>query len=138
VVAITGSRQSGKTTLARRFFSDLKYVSLEDPSEFAFAQEDPKGFLARFAKGAVFDEAQRWPALFSYLQGMVDEDRSPGRFVPLIFPPHPPDFSCQQINRLENYNKIAPTTKLRIGPSNSTKWDQLNCPDNVWTFGWAR
>ena len=81
VVAVTGSRQSGKTTLARRFFSDLKYVSLEDPSEFAFAQEDPKGFLARFAKGAVFDEAQRWPALFSYLQGMVDEDRTPGRFV---------------------------------------------------------
>ena len=81
VVAITGSRQSGKTTLVRRFFSDLKYVSLEDPSEFAFAQEDPKGFLARFAKGAVFDEAQRWPALFSYLQGMVDEDRTPGRFV---------------------------------------------------------
>ncbi len=81
VVAITGSRQSGKTTLARRFFSDLKYVSLEDPAEFAFAQEDPRGFLARFAKGAVFDEAQRWPALFSYLQGMVDEDRTPGRFV---------------------------------------------------------
>ncbi len=78
VVAITGSRQSGKTTLARGVFSDLKYVSLEDPSEFAFAQEDPKGFLARFAKGAVFDEAQRWPALFSYLQGMVDEDRTPG------------------------------------------------------------
>jgi len=59
----------------------LKYVSLEDPSEFTFAQEDPKGFLARFAKGAVFVEAQRWPALFSYLQGMVDEDRTPGRFV---------------------------------------------------------
>ncbi len=36
VVAITGSRQSGKTTLARRFFSGLKYVSLEDPSELAF------------------------------------------------------------------------------------------------------
>jgi hypothetical protein len=81
VVAITGSRQSGKTTLARRFFSGLKYVSLENPAEFAFAQEDPKGFLARFADGAVFDEAQRWPALFSYLQGMVDEDRTPGRFV---------------------------------------------------------
>lgn len=81
VVAITGSRQSGKTTLARHFFSGLKYVSLEDPSELAFAHEDPRGFLARFAKGAIFDEAQRWPALFSYLQGMVDEDRTPGRFV---------------------------------------------------------
>ena len=60
VVAITGSRQSGKTTLARRFFSGLKYVSLEDPAEFAFAQEDPRGFLALFAQGAVFDEAPRW------------------------------------------------------------------------------
>ena len=81
VVAITGPRQSGKTTLARDFFSALDYVSLEDPSELAFAQEDPRGFLARFSKGAIFDEAQRWPALFSYLQGMVDEDRTPGRFV---------------------------------------------------------
>ena len=81
VVAITGPRQSGKTTLARDFFSTLDYVSLEDPSELAFAQEDPRGFLARFSKGAIFDEAQRWPALFSYLQGMVDENRSPGRFV---------------------------------------------------------
>jgi uncharacterized protein len=47
VLAITGSRQSGKTTLARRVFSDLKCVSLEAPSKFAFAQKDPKGFLAR-------------------------------------------------------------------------------------------
>ena len=43
--------------------------------------EDPRGFLARFEQGAVFDEAQRWPDLFSYLQGMVDQQRTPGRFV---------------------------------------------------------
>lgn len=29
----------------------------------------------------MFDEAQRWPDLFSWLQGLVDEDRRPGRFV---------------------------------------------------------
>ena len=81
VVAITGPRQSGKTTLARSFFSGLAYVSLEDPIELAFALEDPKGFLARFSAGAIFDEAQRWPDLFSHLQGMVDMDRKPGRFV---------------------------------------------------------
>lgn len=81
VLAITGPRQSGKTTLARALFGDLPFVSLEDPSERAFAQEDPRGFLARFAQGAVFDEAQRWPDLFSYLQGLVDENRQPGRFV---------------------------------------------------------
>ena len=81
VVAITGPRQSGKTTLARAVFPDKPYASLEDPIERAFALEDPRGFLARFDQGAVFDEAQRWPDLFSYLQGMVDQQRTPGRFV---------------------------------------------------------
>ncbi len=81
IVAATGPRQSSKTTLVRSVFADKPYVSLEDPTERAFAQEDPRGFLARFKSGAIFDEAQRWPELFSYLQGMVDEDRSPGRFV---------------------------------------------------------
>ena len=82
VVAVTGARQSGKTTLVRQLFPDKPYVSLEDPSERGFAAEDPKGFLARFSSaGAIFDEAQRWPDLFSWLQGMVDADRTPGRFV---------------------------------------------------------
>ena len=81
VVTVTGPRQSGKTTLVRALFADKPYVTLEDPSERLFAEEDPKGFLARFADGAIFDEAQRWPDLFSYLQGMVAEDRQVGRFI---------------------------------------------------------
>lgn len=81
VIAITGPRQSGKTTLARQTFPDKPYVSLEDPHELAFAQSDPRGFLQRYPAGAIFDEAQRWPDLFSYLQGLVDQDRAPGRFV---------------------------------------------------------
>jgi uncharacterized protein len=81
VVAMTGPRQSGKTTLARQAFASKPYVSLENPIELSFAQSDPRSFLARYAQGAIFDEAQRWPDLFSYLQGMVDDDRVPGRFV---------------------------------------------------------
>lgn len=81
ILAITGPRQSGKTTLSKALFPNLAYVSLEDPLERSFAMEDPKGFLARFSQGAIFDEAQRWPDLFSHLQGMVDEDRSPGRYI---------------------------------------------------------
>lgn len=81
IVAMTGPRQSGKTTLARTVFADKPYVSLENPAELGFAQEDPRGFLARYPDGAIFDEAQRWPELFSWLQGMVDDDRRPGRFI---------------------------------------------------------
>jgi len=81
VVGLTGPRQSGKTTLARQLFTDKPYVSLEDPGQLAFAQSDAQGFLGRFTYGAVFDEAQRWPQLFSYLQGLVDVNRTPGRFV---------------------------------------------------------
>jgi len=81
VLAITGPRQSGKTTLARAVFSDKRYVSLEDPDQRAFADEDPRGFLDRFPDGAILDEVQRCPALFSYLQGRVDADRRMGQFV---------------------------------------------------------
>jgi hypothetical protein len=81
VVAITGPRQSGKTTLARAIFAGKPYVSLEDPEEREFADTDPRGFLARFPEGAVFDEAQRCPALFSYLQRVVDERRRMGDFI---------------------------------------------------------
>lgn len=81
VLAITGPRQSGKTTLARKLFPCHAYVSLEDPDTREFAQEDPRGFLTSVVGGAVLDEVQRVPNLFAYLQRMVDEDPTPGRFV---------------------------------------------------------
>lgn len=81
VLAITGPRQSGKTTLARACFADKPYVSLENPDERDFAEQDPKRFLARFAEGAILDEVQRCPALLSWLQGVVDERQRMGQFV---------------------------------------------------------
>lgn len=81
VVALTGPRQSGKTTLARSVFQDKPYVSLENPEERDFATRDPRRFLARFADGAILDEVQRCPALLSWLQGLVDERRRMGDFV---------------------------------------------------------
>ena len=57
IVAITGPRQSGKTTLARAAFPGLPYLSLEDPDTREFALADPRGFLARFSEGAVLDYA---------------------------------------------------------------------------------
>lgn len=81
VVAITGPRQSGKTTLTRQLFAHKPYVSLENPDQRQFASEDPKRFLAQFSDGAVIDEVQRVPTLFSWLQGLVDDRQRMGDFV---------------------------------------------------------
>jgi predicted AAA+ superfamily ATPase len=66
VLTITGPRQSGKTTLSRLLAPDLPYFSLEDPDTRAFATEDPRAFLRQAADGAILDEVQRVPQLFSY------------------------------------------------------------------------
>jgi predicted AAA+ superfamily ATPase len=81
VLCITGPRQSGKTTLSRVLAPDFPYLSLEDPDTRAFATEDPRAFLRQVNDGAILDEVQRVPKLFSYLQGMVDGDRRMGRFI---------------------------------------------------------
>jgi len=81
VVAVTGPRQSGKTTLCRATFPDHPYVSLEAEDTRRQATADPRGFLEEYGDGAVIDEVQRAPGLLSYLQGLVDEDPTPGRFV---------------------------------------------------------
>jgi len=81
VITITGPRQSGKTTLARAVFSGKPYVSLETPDEREFAATDPRGFLARWPQGAIIDEVQHVPALFSWIQSDVDASGQMGRFV---------------------------------------------------------
>ena len=81
VITLTGPRQSGKTTLAKSLFFDKPYVTLEDLDTRRYAADDPRGFLAEYAQGAILDEIQRAPELASYLQGIVDTDPQPGRFI---------------------------------------------------------
>jgi predicted AAA+ superfamily ATPase len=81
ILTITGPRQSGKTTLSRQLGADLPYFSMENPDVRSYATEDPRGFLRQVADGAILDEIQRVPELFSYLQGVVDADRRMGRFI---------------------------------------------------------
>jgi len=81
VLALTGPRQSGKTTLARAVFSSHPYVTLENPLQREFAHSDPQGFLNKYADGAIIDEAQRCPELFAWLQGVVDQQQRPAHFI---------------------------------------------------------
>ena len=80
-VTLTGPRQSGKTTLCRAVFPQHPYVTLEAPDQRLFATEDPRAFLAQLPDGAILDEVQRVPDLLSYLQGVIDDDPTPGRWI---------------------------------------------------------
>lgn len=79
VVTLTGPRQSGKTTLCRELFPQLPYVNLEDVATLSEIQTDTKAFLGKFPNGAIIDEAQNYPELFSYLQVSIDADRHDNR-----------------------------------------------------------
>ncbi|MCH5346643.1 MAG: ATP-binding protein [Muribaculaceae bacterium] len=76
VITLTGPRQSGKSTLYRHIFPDCPYTSLEDPDTRLIAESDPRGFLSQFGNEMIIDEIQNYPTLLSYIQGIVDVDRS--------------------------------------------------------------
>ncbi len=80
-VAVTGARQSGKTTLVKSVFKKKPYVSLENPDVRNFAIEDPRGLLSGYPDGAILDEIQRVPELFSYLQEVLDNSKQKGLFI---------------------------------------------------------
>ena len=75
VITLTGPRQSGKTTPVRGAFPALPYVSLEEPDIRQIALTDPRGFLSNYPAGAILDEVQNTPDLFSYIQSLVDGNR---------------------------------------------------------------
>jgi predicted AAA+ superfamily ATPase len=81
VVAISGPRQSGKTTLARRFARQgRRYLTLDSQPTLAAARSDPVAFI-RGLDRVVIDEVQRAPDLLLAIKQSVDEDPRPGRFL---------------------------------------------------------
>ena len=81
VVTITGPRQSGKTSLAKKLCPEYAYASLEDPDIRKMAQEDARGFFARYPAPVIIDEIQRVPELLSYIQGMADATQERGQYI---------------------------------------------------------
>jgi predicted AAA+ superfamily ATPase len=82
VVAVTGMRQAGKSTLLTRekSFAGRHYVSLDDFARLEEARRDPERFLSA-APAMTIDEAQRCPDLFPVIKQLVDQNRRPGRFL---------------------------------------------------------
>ena len=81
VVMITGPRQAGKTSLARKIFPDKPYFSLENPDVREQISADPRAFFSANPDGAIIDEFQRYPDILSYIQGIVDEKKQKGQFI---------------------------------------------------------
>lgn len=83
VVTLTGPRQSGKTTLLRRYFGVThRYVSLEAPDVRSVAIGDPVSFMRLHEPPVIFDEIQYAPDLMSYIKERVDDRRdAAGQYV---------------------------------------------------------
>lgn len=81
ILGVYGPRQAGKTSFIKNIRPHFKYITFEDPDVRQLFYDDPRSFLDLNNEHVIFDEAQNVPELFSYLQGMVDKDRRPGRFI---------------------------------------------------------
>ncbi len=83
-VCLTGPRQCGKTSLAKRLGAarpDSVYLDLERPADRR-RLEDADAYLESLAgRLVILDEVQHLPDLFPVLRGLIDRDRRPGRFL---------------------------------------------------------
>ncbi|OPY72856.1 MAG: hypothetical protein A4E62_00739 [Syntrophorhabdus sp. PtaU1.Bin002] len=120
IVGILGSRQVGKTTLAKmvreRARPDAVYLDLELPSDWN-KLSDPELYLRQFQNRLVIiDEIQRMPTLFPLLRALVDENRIAGRF--LILGSASPDLIRNASESLAGrivYHELAPFGLNEIG-----------------------
>ena len=84
VLALTGPRQVGKTTILKSIIpKNMKIVSLDNETYREEAKENPKFFLETWGKPLFIDEAQYAPELFPYIKIVVDEERNLKVYVTL-------------------------------------------------------
>jgi predicted AAA+ superfamily ATPase len=81
IVTLTGPRQSGKTTLLKEALKDYTYVNFERIDFREMFESDPIGYLKSLGEHVIFDEAQKVPDLFSYIQVLSDERNATGQYI---------------------------------------------------------
>ncbi|HNV72271.1 MAG TPA: ATP-binding protein, partial [Candidatus Ozemobacteraceae bacterium] len=124
VVTVTGPRQSGKTTLCRKVFPKKTYVSLENHDLREFAVQDPRGFLRSVSDGAILDEIQRAPQLTSYIQTLVDESPTPGRFIL-------PGSQQFEVSQTVSQSLAGRTALLKLLPFSQAELGARRIPDDL-------
>jgi len=81
VVVLSGSRQTGKTTLLNQVHTkDDILLSLDDDNLLKYARDDPKGFVKHSSGTMFIDEVQKAPNLISEIKMVVDKNNRPGQF----------------------------------------------------------
>lgn len=84
IVIVNGPRQSGKTTLLRKFQERVTaaYVTLDDPFQLAQARDDPATFVAQGPSPLIIDEVQRGgDDLVRAVKVVVDQRQDRGQFI---------------------------------------------------------
>lgn len=72
LILLTGARQTGKTTLARAAWPDLRYLNLDAPEQREALRELRADAWAASVGEAVLDEAQKEPSLFDKVKYAFD------------------------------------------------------------------
>ena len=121
VITIIGPRQSGKTTLAKNYFSGYKYVNLEKPDVRDYAIDDPNGFLNDNKAPVILDEIQRVPNLLSYIQDIVDNQESTGQYI--LTGSHQPSLKESVTQSLAGRTAILQLLPLSIAELSSAGYD---------------
>jgi len=82
VIALSGPRQTGKSTLLKTLFDrKFDYLTLDDMALRNQAQKDPQTFLRNFPAPLIIDEVQYAPELFSEIKRKADASGLPAQFI---------------------------------------------------------
>ncbi|NNM59587.1 MAG: ATP-binding protein [Legionellales bacterium] len=82
VLLLSGSRQCGKTTLAKQLaIKDTEYLTLDDFTIRQLAKNNPNDFVKHNGRMLIIDEIQRAPELLSAIKMVVDENTRPGQYL---------------------------------------------------------
>ena len=138
IVGIVGSRQVGKTTLAKFIQKKLPFDSLYLDLELNSDQRrliDSETFLKFHQdKCIIIDEVQRMPELFPLLRALVDQDRRAGRFILLgSASPEMLSKSSETLAGRISYSELTPLSWLEVLSSFSREehWLKGGFPESL-------